>query len=176
MPMRLPSVGALRAPSKSLLQLLRPFSSTASVARPPPRDTGRTPPSSAAADSSNSRLQAIGNDRAPSGRPRGPSAGSATVERMGQLFKARAAERLQQQQDRLDIAKSRKLSNDYLRQMPRRWAAGDVYSPHDLSPREMQKWRRVNLRKADVVDILGLNPLDLYKVRQQPNIEAKQQS
>ncbi|KAG6011756.1 hypothetical protein E4U41_005444 [Claviceps citrina] len=56
-----------------------------------------------------------------------------------------------------------KNSADYLRQMPRRWAAGDVYSPHDLSPVEMQKWRRRSLRRHDVVDALGIRPLDMYK-------------
>jgi hypothetical protein len=57
-----------------------------------------------------------------------------------------------------------KNSSDYLRQMPRRWDAGDVYSPHDLSPVEMQKWRKRSLRGNDVVDALGIRPLDMYKV------------
>lgn len=68
-------------------------------------------------------------------------------------------------QEQLENLRSRKLSSDYLRQMPRRWEAGDVYSPHDLSPTEMQKFRTRSKRKADVVDALGIRPLDMYKVR-----------
>ncbi|KOS23073.1 37S ribosomal protein RSM18 [Escovopsis weberi] len=63
----------------------------------------------------------------------------------------------------LELLKNVKNSNDYLKQMPRRWDAGDVYSPHDMSPVEMQKWRKRSPRRADVVDALGLRPLDMYK-------------
>jgi small subunit ribosomal protein S18 len=48
--------------------------------------------------------------------------------------------------------------------MPRRWQPGDVYSPHDLSPAEMRKWRRHSPRTVDIVDTLGLEPKDMYKV------------
>lgn len=71
---------------------------------------------------------------------------------------------LQAKQAQLEKLRSRKLSSDYLKQMPRRWEAGDVYSPHDLSPVEMAKWRTRSQRKADVVDVLGIRPLDMYKV------------
>ncbi|EQL02059.1 Ribosomal protein S18 [Ophiocordyceps sinensis CO18] len=55
-------------------------------------------------------------------------------------------------------------SQDYLRQMPRRFEAGDVYSPHDLSSVEMAKWRRRRgPRNYDVIDTLGIRPLDMYK-------------
>ncbi|KAI1303334.1 ribosomal protein S18 [Xylaria venustula] len=54
-------------------------------------------------------------------------------------------------------------SNDYMRQLPRRWRPGDVYSPHDLSPSEMGKWRRTTARQQDLVDLLGLRPLDMYR-------------
>ncbi|KAI0413856.1 ribosomal protein S18 [Xylaria grammica] len=53
--------------------------------------------------------------------------------------------------------------DDYMRQLPRRWRAGDVYSPHDMSPSEMAKWRRNTARKRDLVDLLGLRPLDMYR-------------
>lgn len=65
----------------------------------------------------------------------------------------------------MDFLKNQKMSNDFLKQMPRRWQAGDVYSPHDLSPIEMQKWRKKSVRNNDVIDALGINPLDMYKVR-----------
>lgn len=48
--------------------------------------------------------------------------------------------------------------------MPRHWKAGDVYAPHDLSPAEMRKWRSRQPPKKDVMDLLGANPLDMYKV------------
>ncbi|KAI0102077.1 ribosomal protein S18 [Nemania sp. FL0031] len=53
--------------------------------------------------------------------------------------------------------------DDYMRQLPRRWRAGDVYAPHDMSPSEMAKWRRNTARKQDLVDLLGLRPLDMYR-------------
>ena len=65
----------------------------------------------------------------------------------------------------IEYLTNQKDSKDYLRQMPRRWQAGEVYSPHDLSPIEMQKWSRRSMRNEDVVDALGINPLDMYKVR-----------
>ncbi len=86
------------------------------------------------------------------------------MHRIGQAYKDRAAEGLREKQGQIDFLKHRKVSNEYLRQMPRRWVPGDVYSPHDLSPREMDKWRKRNQRQVDVVDILGLRPLDMYKV------------
>ncbi|UKZ65681.1 uncharacterized protein TrAtP1_006876 [Trichoderma atroviride] len=61
------------------------------------------------------------------------------------------------------MMRNQKNSNDYLKQMPRRWDAGDVYSPHDMSPVEMQKWRKRSPRGGDVVDALGIRPLDMYK-------------
>ncbi|KAJ2989466.1 hypothetical protein NUW58_g3452 [Xylaria curta] len=53
--------------------------------------------------------------------------------------------------------------DDYMRQLPRRWRAGDVYSPHDMSPSEMNKWRKSTARQKDLVDMLGLRPLDMYR-------------
>ncbi|KAI9879758.1 MAG: hypothetical protein M1830_007383 [Pleopsidium flavum] len=45
----------------------------------------------------------------------------------------------------------------------RRWKAGDVYAPHDLSSAEMQKWRRKGKPTRDAFDALNLNPLNEYK-------------
>lgn len=50
--------------------------------------------------------------------------------------------------------------------MPRRWRVGDVYAPHDLSGVEMSKWKKLRKKpkvKYDVMDQLGMNPLDHYK-------------
>lgn len=49
--------------------------------------------------------------------------------------------------------------------MTRDWKAGDVYSPHDLSPTEMKKWKKRQSPPTDAFDALKKNPLDLYKVR-----------
>lgn len=47
----------------------------------------------------------------------------------------------------------------------RNWKVGDVYSPHDLSPSEMKKWRKRKSPSTDAFDALGINPLHQYKVR-----------
>jgi len=50
--------------------------------------------------------------------------------------------------------------------MTRRWNAGDVYAPHDLSGVEMSKWKQIQQKgrpKRDVFDILRINPVEHYK-------------
>ena len=47
----------------------------------------------------------------------------------------------------------------------RRWRAGDVYAPHDLSSVAMKHARHRSGPRADVFDLLGINPLNEYKVR-----------
>lgn len=67
---------------------------------------------------------------------------------------------------RQELEEKLKLNNqreDYLRQLSRRWETGDIYSPHDLSPSEMSKFRSTSSRKRDLVDVLGLRPLDMYR-------------
>lgn len=57
-------------------------------------------------------------------------------------------------------------ARDLERQMPRtsRWQVGDVYAPHDLSVVEAAKWRKRKSSERDVFDILGIDPLEEYKV------------
>jgi len=55
-------------------------------------------------------------------------------------------------------------SEKYLRQMPRHWRLGDVYAPHDLSPEEATKFQSIQPVHHDVCDLLGMNPLDEYRV------------
>ncbi|KAI1167736.1 ribosomal protein S18 [Nemania serpens] len=62
-----------------------------------------------------------------------------------------------------DMIRDSKTHDDYMRQLQRRWRAGEVYSPHDMSPSEMSKWRKNTARKQDLVDLLGLRPLDMYR-------------
>ncbi len=71
--------------------------------------------------------------------------------------------REQRVRNALERMAERKVTDDYMRQMPRRWRAGDVYAPHDLSPVEMDKWKRPQPARDDVVDILGINPIDEYR-------------
>lgn len=57
------------------------------------------------------------------------------------------------------------LRKDMEQQMTRRWKAGDVYAPHDLSGVEMQKWKTTKRAPSrDVFDALGVDPRKLYKV------------
>ncbi|KAI9900831.1 hypothetical protein N3K66_005093 [Trichothecium roseum] len=60
-------------------------------------------------------------------------------------------------------ARERAVSASYLRHMPRRWGEGDVYSPTELSPRHQKQWRKRPGRNVDLVDVLGLRPVDMYK-------------
>ena len=50
------------------------------------------------------------------------------------------------------------------KQRLRRFKAGDVYSPHDLSPAEMRKWGNKQSSKVDAFAALGINPIHEYKV------------
>lgn len=50
--------------------------------------------------------------------------------------------------------------------MYRRWNAGDVYAPHDLSGPEQKKWKVGRTTpQSDAFDVLGINPISEYKVR-----------
>lgn len=60
--------------------------------------------------------------------------------------------------------RGKNISEDYMRQMPRRWREGDLYAPHDLSEVEATKWRKMTSVQRDLVDLLGLRPLDMYAV------------
>jgi hypothetical protein len=54
------------------------------------------------------------------------------------------------------------------RQSTRNWKPGDIYAPHDLSPQEMVKWKAPKQPTKDIIDMLGLNPLDHYRVSRFP--------
>ena len=63
----------------------------------------------------------------------------------------------------LERMQERKVSDDYMKQMTRRWRVGEVYAPNDLSAREANAWKQARLINADVVDILGINPVEEYR-------------
>lgn len=148
MPPRIPFLAALRHPS-SLIQHQTANISTTSplqiIYKSVPSVTSSLldiDPSSSSSSSSASRQDATQTAADIYDKLQGTQAKRMAV-----------AEELQQQNQ----------SNDYARQMTRRWKVGDVYAPHDLSPSEMGKWRRSQARKKDLVDMLGLRPLDMYR-------------
>lgn len=54
----------------------------------------------------------------------------------------------------------------FQRQMFRKWQPGDVYSPHDLTGTEQKKWKFGRTKpQSDAFDVLGINPINEYKVR-----------
>jgi len=57
-----------------------------------------------------------------------------------------------------------KLKDDLTRQIKRRWKAGDVYAPHDLSGVEVQKWSKNEQPSRDIFDMLNFDPLSNYWV------------
>lgn len=87
----------------------------------------------------------------------------ATIRRPGNITAAQRHKRDESRQELEDKLKLNHQRDDYLRQSSRKWQTGDVYSPHDLSPSEMSKFRQASSRKRDLVDLLGLKPLDMYR-------------
>ncbi len=53
---------------------------------------------------------------------------------------------------------------DLEKQLRRRWQTGDIYAPHDLSAAEARKWKVMSKPTLDAFDVLGMNPMDEYKV------------
>ncbi|RDA89679.1 hypothetical protein CP533_3357 [Ophiocordyceps camponoti-saundersi (nom. inval.)] len=106
------------------------------------------------ASSSPSRLRNVGM-KTPKVRPSDKYMADLIVERHAE--KKRAVEKTDK------TAVIREEAIQLQRRMHRRWEAGEVYSPHDLSPVEMWKMRRKGEPNVDVVDALGLRPLDMYK-------------
>jgi small subunit ribosomal protein S18 len=63
-----------------------------------------------------------------------------------------------------EMVESEKRSQ-YQRQIHRKWQAGDVYSPQDLSGAEQKKWKFGRKKpQSDAFDVLGINPILEYKV------------
>lgn len=56
------------------------------------------------------------------------------------------------------------LAKSLTQQISRRWRAGDIYAPHDLSAVEMQKWKKHSKVETDIFDILKFDPKDHYQV------------
>jgi hypothetical protein len=67
----------------------------------------------------------------------------------------------------LEMVESERRSQ-YQRQIYRKWKAGDVYSPSDLTGAEQKRWKKGTKKpQSDAFDVLGINPVLEYKVRLQ---------
>ncbi|KAL8298682.1 hypothetical protein RB597_007343 [Gaeumannomyces tritici] len=87
----------------------------------------------------------------------------AATSSMGSSQQQQAQRTAQARADAAEALRARDQNNAYVRHMPRRWAAGEVYSPHDLSPEEIGRYFKRELKpRFDVFDVLGFNPLDNY--------------
>ncbi|KAG6309698.1 hypothetical protein E4U44_006541 [Claviceps purpurea] len=162
----------LRAPFSSSIpftqlpsspSLARALSSTPALAiapaqypSPPRRDGPRRDPSS------NSKLLSIDADgrRNP---PRYRSQGFSRHSEGASFISKSSQNQLRASIQNLETLRNNKESGEFLREMPRRWEAGDVYAPHDMSGVEMRKLRKRASRKADVVDALQIRAKDMYK-------------
>lgn len=72
---------------------------------------------------------------------------------------------VQNKQDLQERTRELNAQNETMKHMTRHWNDGDVYAPHDLSEVEMMKWKEPKKPTKDILDMIGLNPLDHYKVR-----------
>lgn len=154
---------ALRGSVQSLG--LRTFSATpaAAAARDEPSAAPKSRSSTSSLLSLNRPSRRVPREGNKSNNERGPPPGDAAA-RLLNRYKQRGRADAASLESAHNYLREQKIANDYLRQMPRRWQIGDVYAPHDLSPAEMNKWRRKKMRQADVVDMLGIRPQDMYKV------------
>lgn len=78
------------------------------------------------------------------------------------LVKSKKTQRYEKQWNQQKQREQRAKSLE--RNQTRQWKTGDAYSPHDLSPSEMRKWRKRSSPATDAFDVLGLDPLHQYKV------------
>lgn len=73
-----------------------------------------------------------------------------------------------QEEERRRALESAYSAKEYEVQNTRKWKPGDVYAPHDLSGIEMAKWKKIRRKGKtnwDVMDQLGMDPREHYKVR-----------
>ena len=56
------------------------------------------------------------------------------------------------------------MDNEELFRSQRRFRHGEMYTPKDLSFESFREWRKRRAPRKDAFDVLGLNPLDEYKV------------
>ncbi|KAI0024130.1 ribosomal protein S18 [Xylariomycetidae sp. FL0641] len=158
MPPRIPLLSALRAPSALFQASRATISSSAPSSAPGLR---RDVPSATSSLLASVEDPAAGSGGPGPGQPDLTQAATDMYARVRQRPGAEGGERARRPaEEELSL---RHDNEDYMRQLTRRWRAGDVYAPHDLSPSEMAKFRRNTARKRDLVDMLNLRPLDMYR-------------
>ncbi|KAH6697043.1 ribosomal protein S18 [Plectosphaerella plurivora] len=146
MPPRLPSLGFAAGPSSFINRIARPFS-TNTACNAPPRSGAEF---------------FLGLDKATNSSA--SSNGPRTLSLSREKIQARTEQHLNRQRREAESMRERKVSDDYMKQMHRKWKAGDTYAPHDLNPFQQLKHRRKSLApRKDVIDELDISPLDLYK-------------
>ncbi|KAH8171358.1 ribosomal protein s18 domain-containing protein [Sarocladium implicatum] len=162
MPPSLSIPSALRSLTSSTTSTTtRLFSSSTTLAAPPRHTT----------PSATDRLTTIMKDRSPQSSSSSTSSGHNSPRLSGsdiasRMLARRRAQSLMEQKRQADSAervKENKIAKDLLKQLPRKWKAGEIYAPHDLSPNEMQKWKKRSPAQGDLVDALNLSPTDMYK-------------
>ncbi|CRK25571.1 37S ribosomal protein RSM18 like [Verticillium longisporum] len=143
MPPRLSFLPAVTAPSAFLRRLARPLSTTLALSQSKP----------------NSASDILTLDERPA-----PGNNAERVQNLvrGGKF-AQSEAQLARKRFELQQLRERKTSDDYMKQMPRKWRTGDVYAPHDMNPHQLARWKKRTAPKHDVTDLLSLNPLDMYK-------------
>ncbi|KAK2069566.1 hypothetical protein P8C59_004130 [Phyllachora maydis] len=112
-------------------------------------------------------LKDIASNRAVSARqtsrnrlPRG------STDRLQELYRETFQGTSQKQavkKETLDDLTASATSQAYMRQMWRRFLPGEVYAPRDLSAWELDRYRLKRPAQQDVLDMLGLNPVDNYR-------------
>ncbi|KAI1765123.1 ribosomal protein S18 [Hypoxylon sp. FL1150] len=155
MPPRIPVLAALRHP-QTLFRAQNAGITTTS----PLKDLRKDLPAAPLTPTTASSLLSVG-DSSSSTSSSSPSGANPTQSAHDIYLSIR--EKTAQHKSTMDDVNRKLEADDYARQMTRRWNVGDVYAPHDLSPSEMAKWRRNQARKKDLVDMLGLRPLDMYR-------------
>ncbi len=96
--------------------------------------------------------------------PANTAANESLVELMRNRQEHRQAARAGVRQRNLERLQQHQKTESYLKYMYRRWRPGDVYAPHDLSPGEMHKFRKMTRRHVDLLDVVNVNPVDEYRV------------
>lgn len=86
------------------------------------------------------------------------------AQEMGSKRPLSAHQRIENRRKAMESLEKTNRARDLEKLQIRRWKAGDLYAPHDLSSVEMQKWRKRHKSNMDVFDALAINPLHEYKV------------
>lgn len=124
--------------------------------------------SSSSSSPSRSSSRSVNLDQNPLNNVSAPRRPGESTLRVENLMRQSAARKAQQQQKAgtttVQDLKNHNLKKDLTKQITRRWRAGDVYAPHDLSGVEMMKWKRRSQPDHDVFDIINFNPEEHYRV------------